>query len=148
MASKVLANLYYIAVVVANDMKHVHTHAKGHRFDRIHSICNEYYERASEDADTLVELAIEYDEPVQNGSLAASILNYRPTNQTEYDWDGAMNIVHTVLDYYIKALEEALGTSVGLDPDVENLLQEYLRYWKKENNYKNKARMEDMGTDE
>ena len=46
MASKVLANLYYVAVVVANDMKHVHTHAKGHRFDRIHSICNEYYERA------------------------------------------------------------------------------------------------------
>ena len=80
--------------------------------------------------------------------LIGQVLNYRPTNQTEYDWDGAMNIVHAALDYYIKALEEALGTSVGLDPDVENLLQEYLRYWKKENNYKNKARMEDMGTDE
>ena len=124
MASKVLANLYYIAVVVANDMKHVHTHAKGHRFDYIHSLCNEYYERVSKDADDLVELAIEYDEPVQNCSLAASILNYRPTNQTEYDWDGAMNIVHTALDYYIKALEEALGTSFGIDPVVESLIQE------------------------
>lgn len=146
--SKVLARLYYTATVVANDMKHVHTHAKGHRFDRIHAICNEYYERAAEDADTLVELAIEYGEPVQNGSLAANILQYRPTNQTEYDWDGAMNIVHAALDYYIQAMDAALADSVGLEPDVENLLQEFMRYWKKENNYKNKARMEDMGIDE
>lgn len=104
-----LVRLYYVAVCLANDMKHVHTHIKGRKFDMIHNICNEYYEKASKDADDLVELAIEYDESVMNASYAAE-------------------------------LENALATN--LDSDVENLIQEYLRYWKKENNYKNKARME------
>lgn len=141
-----LANLYYAAVVLGNDMKHVHTHATGKKFDRIHAICNEYYEKAAKEADTLVELAIEYGESVQNATLAASVIGYRPTNQRSYDWYDAMNIVKACLDYYIKTLESAL--TGGLDSDVENLIQEYLRYWKKENNYKNKARMEDMEADE
>lgn len=142
----ILANLYYIAVVLSNDMKHVHTHAKGRKFDRIHAICNEYYERSSEDADTLVELAIEYDEAVQNASLAADILNFRVANQSGYDWNEALNIIWADLDMYIEAMDRALGQ--GLDPDVSNLLQEYLRYWKKERNYKTKARREETGADE
>lgn len=141
-----LAQLYYIATVVSNDMKHIHTHAKGHRFDRIHSICNEYYERAANDADTFVELAIEYRELVQNGSLAADLLEYRPANQTEYNWDEAIGRVFNTLNFYINNMEAALLDD--LDSDVENLIQEYLRYWKKENHYKNVARMEDMGNNE
>lgn len=137
-----LTKLYYVAVVLSNDMKHVHTHAMGRKFDRIHAICNEYYERASEDSDTLVELALEYNQPTQNASLAASLLGYRPTNQREYSWEEAMEIVHASLNYYIEALEEALAQP--LDSDVENLLQEYLRYWKKESHYKTVRRMGDM----
>ena len=38
---------YYSAVALANDMKHIHTHAKGNLFDNIHSICNEYYVKDS-----------------------------------------------------------------------------------------------------
>ena len=110
-----LEKLYYVSVVVANDMKHIHTHAIGKKFDRIHSMCMEYYDKVSEDADTFVELAIEYDESVCNASYAQSILNYKPTNQTGYSWG---------------------------DGDVNNLIEEYLRYWKKERNYKLKKRME------
>ena len=131
---------YYSAVALANDMKHIHTHAKGALFDNIHAICNEYYEKASKDADDLVELAIEYNESVMNANLAAEVIKYKSTNLKSYEYEEAINTVYNVIKGYIEKLEYALTTN--LDSDVENLLQEYLRYWKKENNYKNKARME------
>lgn len=136
----VLVRLYYVAVCLANDMKHVHTHVKGRKFDMIHNICNEYYEKASKDADDLVELAIEYDESVMNASYAAELIKYNPANLKAYNYEEAINTVYNSISYYVEELENALATN--LDSDVENLIQEYLRYWKKENNYKNKARME------
>ena len=106
----------------------------------IHNICNEYYEKASKDADDLVELAIEYDESVMNASYAAELIKYNPANLKAYNYEEAINTVYNSISYYVEELENALVTN--FDSDVENLLQEYLRYWKKENNYKNKARME------
>lgn len=52
-----LATCY--AVVFANNMKHIHLHIQGKKFDNIHSITEEYYEQASEDSDYLAELCIE-----------------------------------------------------------------------------------------
>lgn len=135
----ILSELYYNAVCLANDMKHIHTHIKGRKFDMIHNICNEYCEKASKDADDLVELAIEYNESVMNANLAAEVIKYKSTNLKSYEYEEAINTVYNVIKNYIEKLEYALTTN--LDSDVENLLQEYLRYWKKENNYKNKARM-------
>lgn len=135
-----LVRLYYVAVCLANDMKHIHTHIKGRKFDMIHNICNEYYEKASKDADDLVELAIEYDESVMNASYAAELIKYNSANLKAYNYEEAINTVYNSISYYVEELENALATN--LDSDVENLIQEYLRYWKKENNYKNKARME------
>lgn len=135
-----LVRLYYVAVCLANDMKHIHTHIKGRKFDMIHNICNEYYEKASKDADDLVELAIEYDESAMNASYAAELIKYNPANLKAYNYEEAINTVYNSISYYVEELENALATN--LDSDVENLIQEYLRYWKKENNYKNKARME------
>lgn len=140
--AKELAMLCYTATALANDMKHVHFHAIGPKFDRIHSICQEYYDKASSDADELGELAMEYGQPVQNLSYASEEIGYTPTNHQNYSWEEAMNIIHDCIDYYIEQLEKVLATP--LDSDVENLLQEYLRYWKKENNYKNRARMKDV----
>ena len=44
------AKLYYQSVAFSNDMKHIHTHAIGNKFDRLHNISNEYYEKASDHA--------------------------------------------------------------------------------------------------
>ena len=88
-----LVRLYYVAVCLANDMKHIHTHIKGRKFDMIHNICNEYYEKASKDADDLVELAIEYDESVMNASYAAELIKYNPANLKAYNYEEAINTV-------------------------------------------------------
>ena len=94
--------LYYRSVVFTNDMKHIHTHAVGNKFDRIHAIANEYYEKASEESDTFVELALELDEKVQNPSNAADILNYSVANEDEYFWENAMEQITARMEAYIE----------------------------------------------
>lgn len=132
---------YYSAVALANDMKHIHTHAKGTLFDNIHNICNEYYEKANEEADTLAELAMEKGDTVFNSSYLLSELNYKPTNYSNYDFELAMCTVKGCIEKYIKALADL--RSKTNDPSVESLLDDMARYWKKEKDYKIKVRLAD-----
>lgn len=133
---------YYSAVALANDMKHVHTHAKGTLFDNIHSICNEYYEKANEEADTLAELAMEKGDIIFNSSYLLSELNYKPTNYSNYDFDLAMHIVEDCIEKYLVVLANLRNKTD--DPSAQSLLDDMMRYWKKEKNYKIKARLADL----
>lgn len=132
---------YYSAVALANDMKHIHTHAKGNLFDNIHSICNEYYEKANEDADTLAELAIEKGDIILNSSYLLDELNYKPTNYSKYDFELAMNTTKGCIEKYLKVLTDLRNKTN--DPSVQSLLDDTVRYWKKEKDYKIKARLAD-----
>lgn len=133
---------YYSAVALANDMKHIHTHAKGILFDNIHNICNEYYEKANEEADTLAELAIEKGDTIFNSSYLLSELNYKPTNYSNYDFDLAMRVAEDCIEKYVKALTDLRNKT--LDTSVQSLLDDITRYWKKEKDYKIKARLADF----
>ena len=133
---------YYSAVALANDMKHIHTHAKGALFDNIHAICNEYYEKANEKADTLAELALEKNEPILNPSLATSMVDYKPTNFNAYDFENAMYASKGSILMFLKALGELRNETK--DTSVQSLLDDIMRYWKKEIYYKIKARLTDM----
>lgn len=132
---------YYSAVALANDMKHIHTHAKGNLFDNIHSICNEYYEKANEDSDTLAELAIEKGDIILNSSYLLDELNYKPTNYSKYDFELAMNTAKGCIEKYLKVLTDLRNKTN--DPSVQSLLDDTVRYWKKEKDYKIKARLAD-----
>ena len=133
---------YYSAVALANDMKHIHTHAKGTLFDNIHSICNEYYEKANEEADTLAELAMEKGDTIFNSSYLLSELNYKPTNYSNYYFDLAMRVAEGCIEKYVKVLTDLRNKTD--DPSVQSLLDDMMRYWKKEKNYKIKARLADL----
>lgn len=133
---------YYSAVALANDMKHIHTHAKGILFDSIHNICNEYYEKANDEADTLAELAMEKGDTIFNSSYLLSELNYKPTNYSNYDFDLAMRVAEDCIEKYVKALTDLRNKT--LDTSVQSLLDDIMRYWKKEKYYKIKARLADL----
>ena len=132
---------YYSAVALANDMKHIHTHAKGTLFDNIHNICNEYYEKANEDADTLAELAIEKGDTILNSSYLLDGLKYKPTNYSDYYFDLAMRVAEGCIEKYVKVLADLRNKTD--DPSVKSLLDDIVRYWKKEKDYKIKARLAD-----
>lgn len=133
---------YYSAVALANDMKHIHTHAKGTLFDNIHAICNEYYEKANEEADTLAELAMEKGDIILNPSYLLNGLNYKPTNYSKYDFELAMRIAKGCIEKYVKVLTDLRNKTD--DPSVQSLLDDIARYWKKEKDYKIKARLADL----
>ena len=132
---------YYSAVALANDMKHIHTHAKGTLFDNIHNICNEYYEKANEEADTLAELAMEKGDTIFNSSYLLSELNYKPTNYSNYYFDLAMRVAEGCIEKYVKVLTDLRNKTD--DPPVQSLLDDMMRYWNKEKDYKIKARLAD-----
>lgn len=133
---------YYSAVALANDMKHIHTHAKGTLFDNIHTICNEYYEKANEEADTLAELAMEKGDIILNPSYLLNGLNYKPTNYSKYDFELAMRTAKGCIEKYVKVLTDLRNKTD--DPSVQSLLDDIARYWKKEKDYKIKARLADL----
>lgn len=131
----------YSAVNLANDMKHIHLHAKGPLFDTIHNICNEYYEKANDEADTLAELAIEKDETILNISFASIETNYKPTNYGSYNFRNAMDYASKSINSYIANLEKLRKKTD--DTSVQSLLDDIIRYWKKEVDYKMKHRLID-----
>lgn len=133
---------YYSAVALANDMKHIHTHAKGTLFDNIHAICNEYYEKANEEADTLAELAMEKGDIILNPSYLLNGLNYKPTNYSKYDFELAMRTAKGCIEKYVKVLTDLRNKTD--DTSVQSLLDDIARYWKKEKDYKIKARLADL----
>lgn len=133
---------YYSAVALANDMKHIHTHAKGTLFDNIHAICNEYYEKANEEADTLAELAMEKGDIILNPSYLLNGLDYKPTNYSKYDFELAMRTAKGCIEKYVKVLTDLRNRTD--DPSVQSLLDDIARYWKKEKDYKIKARLADL----
>ena len=133
---------YYSAVALANDMKHIHTHAKGTLFDNIHAICNEYYEKANEEADTLAELVMEKGDIILNPSYLLNGLNYKPTNYSKYDFELAMRTAKGCIEKYVKVLTDLRNKTD--DPSVQSLLDDIARYWKKEKDYKIKARLADL----
>lgn len=133
---------YYSAVALANDMKHIHTHAKGTLFDNIHVICNEYYEKANEEADTLAELAMEKGDIILNPSYLLNGLNYKPTNYSKYDFELAMRTAKGCIEKYVKVLTDLRNKTD--DTSVQSLLDDIARYWKKEKDYKIKARLADL----
>lgn len=133
------AMAYYAAVNLANDMKHIHTHCIGKLFDIGHSICNEYYEKANENADTLAELAIEKNEAISNPAFAAEASNYRPTNYKNYNFNNAMRASKSCIEKYLDVLV-SLRDSID-SGSVQSLLDDMMRYWEKEKDYKIKARL-------
>lgn len=128
-------NLAYKLICAANDLKHIHTHASGHFFFTIHEIVGEYYDECSNQADYVTELALEFGETMENPNLAASLVNWKETNMAEYDLKTAIYSVKDIMPDIYDAMVE-VDNEKSITPDAKNKIEEFMRYWAKENNYK------------
>ena len=134
-------HLYYVSVVFVNTMKHIHFHAVGNKFDRLHSIANEYYEKANDESDLFGEWALEYNEEIRNPSNAASLLKVNTEDEDTYNWEEGIMTISSWISFYIAELEKVRNDNTS--DDIKSELDSIIRYWKKENNYKNKTRMKE-----
>lgn len=128
-------NLAYKLICAANDLKHIHTHASGPFFFTIHEVVGEYYDECSNQADYVTELALEFGEIMENPNLAAGLVNWQETNMAEYDLKTAIYSVKDIMSDIYDAMVE-VDNEESITPDAKNKIEEFMRYWSKENNYK------------
>lgn len=132
----VYTNSALIACLVSNDLKHIHLHSCGSQFDRIHDIAQEYYDKVSEELDYLCELALEFGEDLPNLTQAGSIMTeYSIETDNKYDYDYAISEMSSIISTYINWLCVAKDYSED-HTDVQSYLDDEIRYWSKELNYK------------
>lgn len=139
---RIYTNAALACVLAANDMHHIHFYAEGKHFDRIHDMSNEYYEKLSEEADYLCELALEKEEIIPN--LTNTLTEYGDwfvQDLNSYDYSIGISSMIQVLTQYVSALDAL--RQVTDDTSVQSKLDDMIRDWSKEINYKLAKRSDD-----
>jgi DNA-binding ferritin-like protein len=138
-----LINLALLTAVVSNDIKHIHLHIRGRKFDTIHSITDSYYKTLSDDVDYLCELALEKNESMPNLNDSLGLLNstskiYDEQVEESYDYLQALDAINYSISQLITGMK--FVRSVTDDEDIQSYLDDRIRYWNKEIKFKNNRR--------
>ncbi len=130
-----------VAVLVNNDMHYMHLLSKGKDFDKSHNLSEEYYDKLADEVDYLMELAVEVGAPIHNFSNSLEVVPwYICENLKHYSYPDVVEHSIVKLNVYIDCLRE-LRNSVSQD-DIQSRLDDMIRDWEKEVNYKLKRRVE------
>lgn len=131
-----LTELASLMNLFKNDLLFLHHHAKGDKFDTIHEITDKLYHRASDDLDTLAELALRWNEEVGNFSDTTSVY-YEPCRESFVDWSTFVSVLANKGDIIINSLQ---FINKSYPSDVLSVIDDIVAFWDKEINYKNAAR--------
>lgn len=133
-----IAKAAMFANLFANDLKFMHWHASGTEFDKIHTITEELYDEAFDEADDLAEIAIAAGEKVANVSDIKSFVETGESGEWEVvseetiTWPAFVDYLKDRGEKYIDALKDI--------EDEDSVISDYIHFWNKEINYKNAAR--------
>jgi DNA-binding ferritin-like protein len=133
-----IAKAAMFANLFANDLKHMHWHASGTEFDKIHSITEELYEEALAEADEIAEIAIAAGEKMGNISDVKSFIETGESGEWEVVSEDAITWP-TFVDY-LKDRGEKYIDALNDIKDEDSVIEDYIHFWNKEINYKNAAR--------
>ena len=133
-----IAKAAMFANLFANDLKHMHWHASGTEFDKIHSITEELYEEALAEADEIAEIAIAAGEKMGNISDIKSFIETGESGEWEVVSEDA--ITWPAFVDYLKDRGEKYIDALNDIKDEDSVIEDYIHFWNKEINYKNAAR--------
>ena len=131
-----LAKVAYACCVVANNMKHVHLHIAGKKFDNIHSLSEKYYNDIGYWVDSYAELALE-DKSGKVDNLSNSAQHVAEINietEDKYDYESACIVISSNLRQLIEVLKNC-RESASSRTDIESKIDDNLGYLNKELNY-------------
>ena len=132
------------AVLVNNDFHYMHLLSAGADFDKSHDLAQSYYEKIEPEIDYLMELALENNAPVYNYSLARDIIqDYVPEDKPAYDYQSVINCLKTKIIVYLNTLKNLRNNIT--DNSIQSYLDDLIRGWEKELNYKLARRTERYG---
>ena len=135
-----LSDLTYYAFLFKNDLHHVHLHASGEDFDKIHAISQSLYEELDSEIDELAELAISNGCSVDCFSNVKSFVDesqWEPEKEEAYNWEAFMKVLSEKGRKYLDSINDCEEKD---DRAVTNYLDDIYSFWDKEVNYKTAAR--------
>ena len=134
--SNKLAKVAYACCVVANNMKHVHLHIAGKKFDNIHSLSETYYQTIGYWVDSYAELALEDKSgKVDNLSNSAQhVAEISLETEDKYDYESACTAISSNLRQLLEILKNC-RESASSRSDIESKIDDNLGYLNKELNY-------------
>lgn len=112
-----------------HNLQTIHWGARCHKFNDIHSFTESLMWDVKYQIDTIAEWCVEFTNKVPN------VLTYQYTPlvaEDGFDFDLAMSATKCQLDNYIKVLE---CFYVNLDHDVQSVMDNWIREFKKKSNY-------------
>lgn len=130
-----IAKAAMFASLFANDLKHMHWHAVGADFDKVHDISEVLYEEASHEADDLAEIAIAAGEKIPNISTATSFVascEWKIITDEAVDWTSFIEYLAEQGTKYVQTLRSI--------QDADPIIDDFIHFWEKEVHYKNFAR--------
>lgn len=132
------------SVLCSNNIKHVHYHSAGAKFKDIHELGDEYYAKMSEDTDFLFELGEEAGVHMPNPTYARSFVdNDYQEDYTEdsYEYPSGIIAYQDIIRSHITAL---VSLKDYVTEDISSSLDEMIRYWNKEVDYRLAKRVENL----
>ena len=128
-------------VLVKNDCHYMHLMSKGKDFDKSHNLTQDYFESLDYVIDVVSEMALETGNTMYNYSLAGQIINdYVPENLPAYDYPTLIEHLKSHITTVVVSLQK-LRESVT-DTSVQSKLDDIIRNWEVELNYKLHRRSE------
>ena len=132
-----LANMAMVACLFTNDLKHIHLHATGERFDTIHGVCNELYEEANSEIDWFSERALSLGMEIPNFADAKEkVVAWKPIEDSKINWGMFVDYLDDIGNVYIGMLKNTKAENSG----DQSVIDGYIDYWNKAITYKNAAR--------
>lgn len=133
--------LGHMFTLAATDFKHIHLVVHGHSFQDVHRQMDSYYGYCSECADKCFELCLEGDVVPRHTSKSLEYVeSWEIRDRDSYDYDNAYRLsqdIHTVLTDRIKEVRSL----EGITPDIQSMLDEWLRELTQQVNYFVKQRI-------
>lgn len=133
-----LKTLLSLFMVYRSNFHVLHWNAKGEKFDRVHALAADYYDKLLSDADIIAEMSMRIGQGVVNYPEAYDTLKTSNNNyliipsDTLYDYNAFIKMCDTMLKDILHSIESALEnpvikepSNVGIKATLESMHNEY-----------------------
>ena len=137
------ADTGFAYTLISNNFKHIHLNVVGRKFDRIHELCDTYYQHFAEQADFWFELAMQSLDAIDNPSNASQHSDIQIITDSNYNYETACTAMYTELENAVKVVTALREKAEGMT-DVQSDCDSELSYLNKELNFFMRRRMTDI----
>lgn len=134
--SNKLAKVVYALCVVCNNIKHIHFHASGRRFDRIHAKADALSSNVYYKADRIAEFVLQFDgaklDNLNNSATHCAEIDLE-TEET-YNYTSGFSAMKSNYEKLIEIVKDARSAAEERT-DIQSVLDGYLEDFNKETNY-------------